>query len=97
MYSDATEEEQRKAFAMTLPHSQDAFETPVNFIATDITISKTYLICEDDQVFPPALQRHLAKSTPGMKEASISAGHCPFLGKCEETAKVIIEIVEGSA
>ncbi|KAM0430872.1 hypothetical protein ACHAPT_005504 [Fusarium lateritium] len=94
LYNDTTEEEARKVYANLLPHSQDAFETGIDFIATDITIPKTYLICENDLVFPLALQEQLVKSTPGMKEARIAAGHSPFLGKSPETCKILVEIAE---
>jgi hypothetical protein len=95
LYNDTTEEEARKVYANVLPHSQDAFETGIDFIATEITIPKTYLICENDLIFPLALQEQLVKLTPGMKERRIAAGHSPFLGKSPETCKILIEIAEG--
>ncbi|KAI8668043.1 AB hydrolase-1 domain-containing protein [Fusarium keratoplasticum] len=95
LYNDTTEEEARKVYANLLPHSQDAFETGIDFIATDITIPKTYIICENDLIFPLALQEQLVKLTPGMKERRIAAGHSPFLGKSPETCKILVEITEG--
>lgn len=80
---------------MLLPHSQDAFETGCDFIASDITIPKTFVICETDLVFPLALQETLVQSTPGIKEVRMSAGHSPFVGKAEETAKKLVDLIEG--
>ncbi|KAJ3531153.1 hypothetical protein NM208_g9005 [Fusarium decemcellulare] len=94
LYNDASEEEAKEIFAKVLPHSQDAFETGINFIASDITIPKTYLICENDLVFPLSLQEQLVRHTPGMKEMRIAAGHSPFLGKCPELSNLLIEIAE---
>ncbi|KAM5354112.1 hypothetical protein ACJ41O_000762 [Fusarium nematophilum] len=95
LYNDTSEEEGRKVFAKVLPHSQDAFELGMDFTAVDITIQKTYLICENDLLFDPALQEQLVKLTPGMKEARLAAGHSPFLGKSPETANLLIEIGDG--
>ena len=80
---------------MLLPHSQDAFETGCNFIASDITIPKAFVICETDLVFPLALQETLVQSTPGIREVRMSAGHSPFVGKTEETAETLVRLVEG--
>ncbi|RSM07075.1 hypothetical protein CEP52_005453 [Fusarium oligoseptatum] len=85
LYNDTTEEEARK----------NAFETGIDFIASDITIPKTYIICENDLIFPVALQEKLVKLTPGMKERRIAAGHSPFLGKAPDTCKILVEIAEG--
>ncbi|EEU39014.1 uncharacterized protein NECHADRAFT_43023 [Fusarium vanettenii 77-13-4] len=95
LYNDTTEEEARKVYANVLPHSQDAFETGIDFIAADITIPKTYIICENDLIFPLTLQEKLVKLTPGVKERRIAAGHSPFLGKAPETCKILVEIAEG--
>ncbi|KAM0561362.1 hypothetical protein ACHAPJ_003242 [Fusarium lateritium] len=96
LYDDATSEDQAKeAWANVLPHSQDAFETPIDFVAADITIPKTYLVCEKDKILPVLLQEQLVKSTPGLKEARMAAGHSPFVGKAAETAKLLVDIVEG--
>jgi hypothetical protein len=45
-----TEEEAQKWFETLVPHSQDAFETGVDYVAADLTIPKAYVICELDQV-----------------------------------------------
>ncbi|KAL3295257.1 hypothetical protein RB213_005331 [Colletotrichum asianum] len=99
LYNDTSEEEATRVFSMLLPHSQDAFETGISFIASDIVIPKTYLLCENDLVFPLSLQEALVKGTPAMQEERIAAGHSPFLGKSEELARKLIGISQkaGSA
>ncbi|RBR19738.1 hypothetical protein FVER53590_13746 [Fusarium verticillioides] len=97
VYSGCTEEAIDKALESTEPHSQDAFETSLDFIASDITIPKTYIICENDQLILLPLQEKLVESTPGMRSARLAAGHSPFVEKTEETAELIVDIVEGRA
>ncbi|KAF4947815.1 hypothetical protein FSARC_13877 [Fusarium sarcochroum] len=97
VYSGCSEEAIKSALEATLPHSQDAFETSLDFIASDITIPKTYIICEKDQLLLLPLQEQLVNSTPGMKAARLETGHSPFLEQRLETADLIVKIVEGRA
>ncbi|OBS21511.1 hypothetical protein FPOA_07848 [Fusarium poae] len=94
LYNDATEGEAKRIFDLLLPHSQDAFETPLTWSASDITIPKTFLICEDDIAFRAEFQEQLIESIPGMREARIAAGHSPFVGKSMQLARKLVEIVE---
>ncbi|KAK6715138.1 hypothetical protein SNK04_006069 [Fusarium graminearum] len=95
VYSGCSKEVMNAALEETQPHSQDAFETSLDFIASDITIPKTYIICENDQLLLLPLQEQLVDSTPGMKSARLVAGHSPFLEKTKETADVIVRVIEG--
>ncbi|KAI1849199.1 hypothetical protein JX266_005160 [Neoarthrinium moseri] len=49
-YNDMPDDESQKWFDTLVPHSQDAFETGVDYVAADLTIPKGYVICELDQV-----------------------------------------------
>lgn len=49
-YNDLSPEEVQKCYDALVPHSQVAFETPVDFVVTDLTIPKAFIICELDQV-----------------------------------------------
>ncbi|KAK3937765.1 hypothetical protein QBC46DRAFT_442751 [Diplogelasinospora grovesii] len=60
---------------------------------SDITIPKTYVICELDQIFPVPLQEMLVKSTPGLKEARIHASHGPFMSQPQPLTELIVKIV----
>ncbi|KAJ4310183.1 hypothetical protein N0V84_011101 [Fusarium piperis] len=95
LYNGCPKEAAQEALEATQPHSQDAFETGLDFIGSDITIPKTYIICEKDQVLLLPLQEQLVQSTPGMKEARMAASHSPFLEQRQETADLIVRIVEG--
>ncbi|RSL85332.1 hypothetical protein CEP52_016177 [Fusarium oligoseptatum] len=95
LYNGCPKEAAQEAWDATQPHSQDAFETGLDFIGSDITIPKTYVICEKDQVLSLPLQEQLVQSTPGMKEARMTTSHSPFLEQRQETAELIVKIVEG--
>lgn len=97
LYSDANEADAREAFTKAVPQSQDAFETGCDFIASDLSIPGTYVITAEDKSFPIALQEQVVKSIPGIKEVRLASGHFPFLGKAAETAKLVVNIVEGKA
>lgn len=92
-YNDLSESEAQKLFESLLPHSQDAFETPSYFTPADITISKTYVICEKDQILSLELQNQLVAQTPGLRAEPIDAGHCPFLSKPDEFAELVNRIL----
>lgn len=81
---------------MLQPHSQDAFETGCEFIGSDITIPKSFIMCELDRVFPIVLQEMLVKATPDMTVVRMAAGHSPFVGKAEETADKVVGLIEGT-
>lgn len=95
-YNDLPDAEAQQLFDSLQPHSQDAFEIPVNYIPADIEIPKTYIICERDQALPPAAQRKLAEQTPGMKVETIDTGHSPFASQPDECANLIKKIVQAA-
>lgn len=49
-YNDISAEKAQRLFEALSPHSQVALETPVEFVAADLTIPKAYIICELDEV-----------------------------------------------
>lgn len=94
LYSDLPDEEAKKYYELLEPHSQDAFETPVDYIAADVTVPMTYIVTEQDAVFPPAGQRAIlaAAAVPGIQVESIEASHSPFASRPEELADLIVRI-----
>ncbi|KAK8085734.1 hypothetical protein PG997_007005 [Apiospora hydei] len=97
LFNDFPDEAERDAWlAKLVPMSQDAMETPVDFVVADITIPKTYVICELDRALPVALQEKLVESMPGFRTERIRAGHSPFVGKAKECADLIAKIAEES-
>ncbi|KAK7931177.1 hypothetical protein PG985_001889 [Apiospora marii] len=92
LFNDLPEPERSAWLAKLVPHSQDAFEAPLAFIAADITIPKTYIVCERDQAIPVALQEKLVETVPGFRTERIHAGHSPFLSKPGECAGLMAKI-----
>lgn len=50
LYNDLRPEDAKKYYNTLVPHSQDAFQTPVQFVPSDLIIPKAFLVCELDQV-----------------------------------------------
>lgn len=93
-YNDLTDSEAQKHFEILLPHSQDAFETPVHYIPADIKMPKTYIICENDQALPAQVQKDLASKTLGMHIETLNTGHSPFLSEPDKCTSLLVKIVE---
>ncbi|MCJ1403203.1 hypothetical protein MMC11_006426 [Xylographa trunciseda] len=51
-------------------------------------VPSTYLICDNDAVVPPALQKHWAENA-GCEIVTCSAGHMPMLSQPEKVVEVI--------
>ncbi|XXG98527.1 hypothetical protein Hte_004851 [Hypoxylon texense] len=82
------------ALTRTLVHqSKASLEAPVHFTAADVTASKTYIVCLDDQGLPAQLQESFAQMT-GCRVVKIQSGHFPFLESTEKAQEVIDVIVD---
>jgi homoserine acetyltransferase len=97
LFSDCSEDEAQRAYALLEPHSQDTTQTPCDFVATDLTVPKTYVICESDKIVPLAKQERIAGLIPDVKVVRIAAGHNAFYGKSAELAALLVDVVEGRA
>jgi hypothetical protein len=62
----------------------------VHFVATDVTVPKTYVVCTEDGAFPVAAQRSRAEKA-GCKVIEIESDHSPFLR--DVTAQKMVDIV----
>ncbi|KAI1036947.1 hypothetical protein LB505_011951 [Fusarium chuoi] len=95
-YSDCTPEVAKKAISECVNHSTASLETPAEFVATDITVPKTYVVCEIDNTVPVQGQLAMAGAMGDAVNAErIEAGHCPFLN--EKTLPKVVEIIEKAA
>lgn len=93
LYNDLSTEMAEKYYGALVPQSYAALEKPVDFAVPDITISKTYIICDDDKAFPTAAQYHLAEAL-GIEQISVSGGHTAFASVPEKLAGVLAGMVE---
>ncbi|KAK6209465.1 hypothetical protein LQW54_006318 [Pestalotiopsis sp. IQ-011] len=99
LYSDLADAEAEAYSDLFQPHSQDAFETPVDYIAADAGVPMTYIVTETDAVFPAFAQRALleAASVPNVKLDSIETSHSPFASQPERLADMVVRIAGGAA
>lgn len=93
LYNDMTPEMADEYFSALVPQSHAALEMPVEFAVPDITIPKKYIICDDDQAFPPAAQYNLANSL-GLEQLSIAAGHSAFASAPDKLAGLLAGVAE---
>ncbi|RGP68833.1 hypothetical protein FSPOR_5039 [Fusarium sporotrichioides] len=92
-YNDLPSEEVDKALAACTLQSTASFETPSNFVATDITVPRTYVVCEEDHAIPKQGQLAMAGAMgEGVVTETIKSGHLPFLR--EEGMLSVLRIVE---
>ncbi|KAF5653298.1 signal peptide-containing protein [Fusarium sp. NRRL 25303] len=95
-YNDCTPEVAKKAISECVNHSTASLETPAEFVATDITVPKTYVVCEIDNTVPVQGQLAMVGAMGDAVNAEkIAAGHCPFLS--EKTLPKVLEIIERAA
>lgn len=93
LYNDLSTDMAETYYSCLVPQSHAALEKPVDFAVPDITIPKTYIICEDDKAFPTAAQHHWANSL-GIKAASVSGGHTAFASVPDKLAATLAGVLE---
>ncbi|KAG4276003.1 hypothetical protein FPRO04_08122 [Fusarium proliferatum] len=95
-YNDCTPEVGKKAISECVNHSTASLETPAYFVARDITVPKTYVVCEIDNAVPVQGQLAMVGAMGDtVSVEKIEAGHCPFLS--EKTLPKVVEIIEKAA
>jgi pimeloyl-ACP methyl ester carboxylesterase len=88
-YEDVEAGEAARAIARLRPQSVPSITEKLTIAAWE-TIPSSYVICEQDQAVPPALQEHMA-SRAGIVHR-LPTGHSPFLSRPTELATLITEI-----
>jgi hypothetical protein len=92
-FSDLAPEKQDEAWKLVLgSQSQKSLGHVSEFINSDVTIPKTYVLCEKDQTIPPELQEMLVQAGGFDKVERLPSGHFPFVSIPEETAKLFAQI-----
>ncbi|KAF4481594.1 hypothetical protein FAGAP_12043 [Fusarium agapanthi] len=92
-FSDLPPEKQDEAWKLVLgSQSQKSLSDVSDFINSDVTIPKTYGLCEKDQTVPPELREMLVQAGGFDKVEKLSSGHFPFVSIPEETAKLFAQI-----
>jgi len=93
LYNDLPDETANEFFDALVPQSYAVSIQPNDFGVTEITIPKTYIVCEKDAAFPVPLQEELASNFGFLKKA-VSGGHSAFASVPDELAEVLIQIAE---
>ena len=70
-------------------HSVAAIATPVSRCAWRSTPS-TYIVCSEDRIIPPEVQRGMAANAAEMR--TLSASHSPMLSRPDELAALLADI-----
>lgn len=96
MYNDLSDKEIAWAQKMLVPQSQLATEQGASFVAADVVVPQTFIVCEQDLAMPVAVQEMLIAAIPGMMSARIDASHSPFLSKPAELAEIVGGVLERS-
>ncbi|MFF1838211.1 alpha/beta fold hydrolase [Streptomyces sp. NPDC058231] len=76
LYSDAAVEDADRATERLVPQTVKSFSEPLTATAWK-TVPSTYIICEQDEILPPAFQE--AMSARSDRSYRLSSSHSPFL------------------
>jgi len=90
-YNDMPSAEADHYFSLLRPQAMPTFFTPVNYVASDLTIPKAYMICEKDLAMPVEFQEMMVDKVGGFKKIRFGGGHSPFLSQPDWTVRVIEE------
>ncbi|KAI1027165.1 hypothetical protein LB504_008012 [Fusarium proliferatum] len=90
---DLSPDKQDEAWKLVLrSQSQKSLSDVSEFINSDVTIPKAYVLCEKDQVVPSGVQEMFIQAGGFDKVEKLPSGHFPFVSIPEETARVFAEI-----
>ncbi|KAK6067153.1 pyridoxamine 5 -phosphate oxidase [Seiridium cupressi] len=93
-YNDLSPEEADHFEKLLLPHSQEAFETPVNYSVNQAHVAFYYIVAEKYAIILPEVQRQLAASIPGCKALNIDAGHSAFISQADKFVELIGRVAD---
>lgn len=92
-YNDLPSDKADKALSHCGHQSTASLETASDFVATDVTVPKTYVVCDIDHCIPVEGQKAMAGAMgESVKIETIHAGHVPFLSG--EAMGKVVNIVE---
>ncbi|ETS82753.1 hypothetical protein PFICI_04629 [Pestalotiopsis fici W106-1] len=93
-YNCLQPEEARQSLVDGLVYQSKASQhAGAHFVATDVTVPKTYIVCSEDQAIPREAQIHMAQAT-GCEIVEITSDHSPFLqdDKNQEIVDVVFRV-----
>ncbi|KAI0139994.1 alpha/beta-hydrolase [Hypoxylon sp. NC0597] len=95
LYNDLPPDKAQAMFDSLVPCSYKAFITGVDYAVPEVTIPRTFIVCESDALFLPEHQKGLATACgEDVKQVSVSGGHSAFASVPEEIADILARIAE---
>ncbi|KAF4973945.1 hypothetical protein FZEAL_9092 [Fusarium zealandicum] len=95
-YGDIDSEMATRMIANCVPQSTASLETPSSFVATDVVVPTTYMVCEKDRVIPVEGQMAMAGAMgETVRIEKLDSGHSPFLKP--EILPQLVDIIERAA
>ncbi|OKL60043.1 hypothetical protein UA08_04975 [Talaromyces atroroseus] len=93
MFNDLTDHEANEAWLLLFKQqtwkSMCAFP---EYITADVTVPKTYVICEKDQIIPAPYQDVIVQYGKYDHVVRLPSGHIPFLSVPDKVLEVIVEV-----
>jgi pimeloyl-ACP methyl ester carboxylesterase len=89
-YHRCTTEDAQWATARLRPMPQSTLTTPASDVVAWRSVPSTYIVCTDDQIINPEMQRRMAKNAT--KSIEIDSDHSPFLSCPGALADVLVEL-----
>lgn len=89
LYGDLPEDQAEHAVGQLVEQSLRALREPVTRAAWR-TVPSTYVLCEDDQALPPALQERMSAHATHVER--IGTHHSPFLSAPAELAALLVKV-----
>ncbi|MFI8004712.1 alpha/beta fold hydrolase [Streptomyces sp. NPDC086010] len=90
LYGDASEEDAGRATQQLVPQTVKSFSQPLTAAAWK-TVPSSYIICEQDEILPPAFQE--AMSARSERSYRLPSSHSPFLSMPDVLASLITTAV----
>lgn len=95
LYNMLPEEEQWRAAEGIVYQSRASLSAPVHFVAADVTVPKTYIVCTQDMAAAPQFQKAWAEAS-GCRAVEIESDHSPFMdaGRAKQVIDIIVDVAE---
>ncbi|KAI1207160.1 Alpha/beta hydrolase fold-1 [Annulohypoxylon truncatum] len=93
-YNDLDKSKADELWDTLVPISQEAIETPTNYLVTDVNLPYYYILCEKDATVPREIQQAVADAIPGCTVFNIDAGHTAFVSQPARFVEILEQIKE---
>ena len=93
IYNCCTTEQTAWAVARRNPQAVAPYATPVRVDDEALaSIPRYYVLTEQDQAMPPALQRRMIREHPCERVFELDADHAPYLSATDELVSALLDV-----